>query len=215
MRSSSARTTARRRSTGWPAWRTPSRPRRLHGSKNRGSRRATSSSPPPTARAWSTRCASSGARAGRAARRLAGSTSSSSSRTARRSRGERGGRLASPRGTGAGAWLATRSVLDGRGTRTRTNEAGARWPVPTPGDVIVSAAAGWEFEDLGRRHHGGGGSHGSLLAGDSTIPILRAGFEAERAACGAERDRPRSARSRALRDRSAGAAMRGRVASRV
>jgi hypothetical protein len=48
---------------------------------------------------------------------------------------------------------------------------------PNAGDVIVSAAAGWEFEDLGRSHHGGGGSHGSLLAGDSTIPILTAGFE--------------------------------------
>jgi hypothetical protein len=50
---------------------------------------------------------------------------------------------------------------------------------PNTGDLIVSAAAGWEFEDLGRRHHGGGGSHGSLLAGDSTIPILLAGFEEE------------------------------------
>jgi predicted AlkP superfamily pyrophosphatase or phosphodiesterase len=50
---------------------------------------------------------------------------------------------------------------------------------PNAGDVIVSAAAGWEFEDLGRRHHGGGGSHGSLLAGDSTVPILLAGFEDE------------------------------------
>jgi predicted AlkP superfamily pyrophosphatase or phosphodiesterase len=47
------------------------------------------------------------------------------------------------------------------------------------GEVIVSAAAGWEFEDLGRRHHGGGGSHGSLLAGDSMIPILAAGFDEE------------------------------------
>jgi predicted AlkP superfamily pyrophosphatase or phosphodiesterase len=48
---------------------------------------------------------------------------------------------------------------------------------PNAGEIIVSAAAGWEFEDLGRRHHEGGGSHGSLLAGDSTIPILAAGFE--------------------------------------
>jgi len=48
---------------------------------------------------------------------------------------------------------------------------------PNAGEVIVSAAAGWEFEDLGRRHHAGGGSHGSLLAGDSTVPILTAGLE--------------------------------------
>jgi predicted AlkP superfamily pyrophosphatase or phosphodiesterase len=52
---------------------------------------------------------------------------------------------------------------------------------PNAGDVIVSAAAGWEFEDLGRRHHGGGGSHGSLLAGDSTIPIIAAGLGDEAA----------------------------------
>ncbi len=45
------------------------------------------------------------------------------------------------------------------------------------GDVYVSAAPGWEFTDLGGRHHAGGGSHGSLLAGDSVVPMLAAGFE--------------------------------------
>jgi hypothetical protein len=29
---------------------------------------------------------------------------------------------------------------------------------PNAGDVVVSATEGWEFEDLGRRHHRGGGS---------------------------------------------------------
>ncbi|HEY7003009.1 MAG TPA: alkaline phosphatase family protein [Gaiellaceae bacterium] len=48
---------------------------------------------------------------------------------------------------------------------------------PNAGELIVSAAEGWEFEDLGGRHHGGGGSHGSLSAGDSTVPMLAAGFE--------------------------------------
>jgi Type I phosphodiesterase / nucleotide pyrophosphatase len=48
---------------------------------------------------------------------------------------------------------------------------------PNAGEVVVSAAEGWEFEDLGGRHHAGGGSHGSLLAGDSTIPMLAAGFD--------------------------------------
>jgi predicted AlkP superfamily pyrophosphatase or phosphodiesterase len=48
---------------------------------------------------------------------------------------------------------------------------------PNAGEVIVSAATGWEFEDLGGRHHAGGGSHGSLLAGDSTVPILAAGLD--------------------------------------
>ena len=40
----------------------------------------------------------------------------------------------------------------------------------------MSAAAGWEFSDLGGRHHQGGGSHGSLLAGDSEVPLLVAGL---------------------------------------
>jgi hypothetical protein len=48
---------------------------------------------------------------------------------------------------------------------------------PNAGEVIVSAAEGWEFEDLGGRHHAGGGSHGSLLAGDSTVPMVAAGFD--------------------------------------
>lgn len=46
------------------------------------------------------------------------------------------------------------------------------------GDVLVSASEGYEFADLGGRHHLGGGSHGSLLAGDSHVPMLAAGFEA-------------------------------------
>jgi hypothetical protein len=48
---------------------------------------------------------------------------------------------------------------------------------PTAGDVLVSAQVGWELADLGGRHHLGGGSHGSLLAGDSVVPLVAAGFE--------------------------------------
>ena len=48
---------------------------------------------------------------------------------------------------------------------------------PRAGDVLVSAADGCEFADLGGRAHVGGGSHGSLVAGDSIIPLLAAGFE--------------------------------------
>jgi hypothetical protein len=48
---------------------------------------------------------------------------------------------------------------------------------PNAGEVIVSAARGWEFVDLGGRHHAGGGSHGSLLAGDSAVPMLAVGLE--------------------------------------
>jgi hypothetical protein len=47
----------------------------------------------------------------------------------------------------------------------------------TSGDVLVSAADGCEFTDLGGRAHVGGGSHGSLVAEDSVVPLLAAGFE--------------------------------------
>jgi hypothetical protein len=48
---------------------------------------------------------------------------------------------------------------------------------PTSGEVLISAADGCEFTDLGGRAHVGGGSHGSLMAGDSTVPLLAAGFD--------------------------------------
>ena len=50
---------------------------------------------------------------------------------------------------------------------------------PNAGDVIVSAAEGWEFADLGGGHHRGGGSHGSLVAGDSLVPIVTVGLAAD------------------------------------
>jgi hypothetical protein len=43
------------------------------------------------------------------------------------------------------------------------------------GDVLVSAAPGYEFADLAGRHHAGGGSHGSLCSGDSEVPMLAIG----------------------------------------
>jgi predicted AlkP superfamily pyrophosphatase or phosphodiesterase len=49
---------------------------------------------------------------------------------------------------------------------------------PNAGELIVSAAAGWEFADLAGRHHVGGGSHGSLLPGDSEVPMLTVGLDA-------------------------------------
>jgi hypothetical protein len=48
---------------------------------------------------------------------------------------------------------------------------------PNAGEVLVSAAPGFEFADLGGRHHAGGGSHGSLVAGDSLVPMLTVGVE--------------------------------------
>jgi hypothetical protein len=49
---------------------------------------------------------------------------------------------------------------------------------PNAGELLVSATAGWEFADLGGRHHAGGGSHGSLMEGDSVAPLLTIGVEA-------------------------------------
>lgn len=48
---------------------------------------------------------------------------------------------------------------------------------PNAGDLIVSAALGFEFSDLAGRHHAGGGSHGSLATGDSEVPMLTLGLE--------------------------------------
>jgi hypothetical protein len=45
------------------------------------------------------------------------------------------------------------------------------------GDVVASAAPGWEFADAGGAHHLGGGSHGSLRAEDSLVPLVTAGFD--------------------------------------
>ncbi|CAN5188252.1 hypothetical protein BH18ACT12_BH18ACT12_03520 [soil metagenome] len=47
------------------------------------------------------------------------------------------------------------------------------------GEVLVSAAPGYEFADLACRHHAGGGSHGSLRRGDSEVPMLTIGVDAQ------------------------------------
>jgi hypothetical protein len=48
---------------------------------------------------------------------------------------------------------------------------------PNSGEVLVSAAPGWELADLAGRHHLGGGSHGSLEREDSEVPILTVGLD--------------------------------------
>ena len=53
---------------------------------------------------------------------------------------------------------------------------------PQAGEVVVSAAPGYEFADSGGVHHAGGGSHGSLRAEDSLVPLILAGFEGGRPA---------------------------------
>ena len=47
---------------------------------------------------------------------------------------------------------------------------------PNAGEVIFAAADGFEFIDLGGGHHAGGGSHGSLAASDSEVPMLSVGL---------------------------------------
>jgi predicted AlkP superfamily pyrophosphatase or phosphodiesterase len=49
---------------------------------------------------------------------------------------------------------------------------------PNAGELLVSAAEGWELVDIGGRHHAGGGSHGSLVVGDSVVPLLTIGVDA-------------------------------------
>lgn len=48
---------------------------------------------------------------------------------------------------------------------------------PNAGEILVSPPVGVEFTDLAGRHHAGGGSHGSLLAGDSEVPVLTVGVD--------------------------------------
>jgi hypothetical protein len=71
------------------------------------------------------------------------------------------------------------AVLDGDRYPDGLERAWCALACPNAGDVLVSAAPGWEFADLGGGHHAGGGSHGSLLAGDSIVPVLAAGLASE------------------------------------
>ncbi len=47
---------------------------------------------------------------------------------------------------------------------------------PNAGEVLLSAAPGWEFADLAGRSHVGGGSHGALAQSDSEVPMLTVGL---------------------------------------
>jgi hypothetical protein len=48
---------------------------------------------------------------------------------------------------------------------------------PNAGDLLVSAVEGFEFADLAGRHHLQGGSHGSLIAADSEVPVVTVGVD--------------------------------------
>ena len=77
----------------------------------------------------------------------------------------------------AGGWETSgdRSILDHPDALHRSWSALAN---PNAGELLISAAEGWEFVDIGGRHHAGGGSHGSLVAGDSIVPLLTVGIDA-------------------------------------
>ena len=66
-------------------------------------------------------------------------------------------------------------VRFGRGESGWQGRAWEALANPNAGDVLVSAARGVELADLGGRDHVGGGSHGSLLDGDSLVPMLVVG----------------------------------------
>jgi hypothetical protein len=76
------------------------------------------------------------------------------------------------------------TVRDGRLRSPTYPDALARvWSAltcPTSGEVLLSAAPGYEFIDWGRQAHVGGGSHGSLHASDSLGALVLSGVALER-----------------------------------
>jgi hypothetical protein len=82
-----------------------------------------------------------------------------------------------PPGLAPGSWETTgdATILDHPDALHRCWSALAN---PNAGELLVSAAAGWELLDIGGRHHSGGGSHGSLTEGDSWVPLLTVGVDA-------------------------------------
>ncbi len=72
-------------------------------------------------------------------------------------------------------------IVDGRLESPSYPDALARmWAAllcPTSGEVLLSAAPGYEFLDWGRQAHVGGGSHGSLHACDSLGALVISGVE--------------------------------------
>jgi hypothetical protein len=94
-----------------------------------------------------------------------------------------GGAVEDPRGTAwsvAGALAALDGTIENGVLLTPAYpDALARvWSAlrcPTAGEVLLSAARGYEFIDWGRQAHVGGGSHGSLHASDSLGALILSG----------------------------------------
>ena len=76
-----------------------------------------------------------------------------------------------------------------RPTRTRSSGSGRSSSCVNAGDVVVSAAPRFEFRDSGGASHLGGGSHGSLHAVDSLVPLAAVGLEDAPGAAGRALDR--------------------------
>ena len=112
------------------------------------------------------------------AERLGGDPSVRGCRLSRRRRGGCASgtarSFASPRRGRAGRTSGEGRVLDQPLALERLWSALAN---PNAGELLISAAPGVEFADLGGRHHAGGGSHGSLERGDSEVPMLAVGIE--------------------------------------
>ena len=81
-----------------------------------------------------------------------------------------------------GGRAAGRASAERPTTRTRSRGLWSALTCPTSGEVLLSAAPGFEFIDWGRQAHVGGGSHGSLHASDSLGALLFSGLGAARAA---------------------------------
>ena len=96
-------------------------------------------------------------------------------------RGRRGRRAARRRGAslppGGDGWETSGDARSST-TRTRSSASGRRSRTRTQASCSSPRRPGWEFADLGGRHHAGGGSHGSLVADDSIVPLLTIGVDA-------------------------------------
>ena len=79
--------------------------------------------------------------------------------------------------------LALQSAHGGVWSDEYPDALGRAWSAvtcPTSGDLLLSAAAGYEFTDWGGADHVGGGSHGSLHRSDSLGVLLWCGTGPDR-----------------------------------